>query len=264
MAAPAFLHAADALRQHGGAEIADRDLGGSVSRRYALGDAKGDVARAARDVEQRLSGLRIEPIDEGILPQPVHAARHQIVHQVIALGYRRKDGVDQRRFFFRRHVAIPEGRGLFPSVHGLRIAFPVTIQLPLAMPELPEVETVRRGLAPALEGRTLASLVARRGDLRIAFPERFAERLQGRRMIALRRRAKYLLLDLEGGETLVMHLGHVRPLHHPRRHGVFKKARPLSQQDAGRRQRRRASTIMWCSKPTRARASFSPITGGLA
>ncbi len=75
------------------------------------------------------------------------------------------------------------------------------------MPELPEVETVRRGLAPALEGRALAELRLRRGDLRIAFPPRFAERLRGRRMLKLRRRAKYLLLDLDGGETLVMHLG---------------------------------------------------------
>ena len=75
------------------------------------------------------------------------------------------------------------------------------------MPELPEVETVRRGLAPALQGRTLVEVVVRRRDLRIAFPARFAERLTGRHMLKIRRRAKYLLLDLDGGETLVMHLG---------------------------------------------------------
>ncbi len=75
------------------------------------------------------------------------------------------------------------------------------------MPELPEVETVRRGLKPALEGHVVAALSVRRRDLRVAFPERFAERLKGRRMVSLRRRAKYLLLDLEGGETLIMHLG---------------------------------------------------------
>ena len=75
------------------------------------------------------------------------------------------------------------------------------------MPELPEVETVRRGLQPALEGHTLTDLSVRRGDLRIAFPTDFAKRVRGRRMLKLRRRAKYLLLDLEGGETLVMHLG---------------------------------------------------------
>src|SRR5262245_22988663 len=78
---------------------------------------------------------------------------------------------------------------------------------PFAMPELPEVETVRLGLAPALEGHVLDDLKVRRGDLRVAFPTRFAERMRGRRMISLRRRAKYLLLDLDGGETLIMHMG---------------------------------------------------------
>jgi formamidopyrimidine-DNA glycosylase len=75
------------------------------------------------------------------------------------------------------------------------------------MPELPEVETVRRGLAPALEGHVLTRVAARRADLRVPLPERFAERLTGRRMLRLRRRAKFLLLDLDGGETLIMHLG---------------------------------------------------------
>ncbi len=75
------------------------------------------------------------------------------------------------------------------------------------MPELPEVETVRRGLAPALEGRTLARVDARRADLRVPFPRAFAKRLTGRKVVHLRRRAKYLLADLDGGETLIMHLG---------------------------------------------------------
>lgn len=75
------------------------------------------------------------------------------------------------------------------------------------MPELPEVETVRRGLAPAMEGAEIVRAEARRADLRFPFPERFAERLTGNRVLALRRRAKYLLADLAGGETLIMHLG---------------------------------------------------------
>jgi formamidopyrimidine-DNA glycosylase len=75
------------------------------------------------------------------------------------------------------------------------------------MPELPEVETVRRGIAPALEGRTILRAETRRGDLRRPFPERFAARLQGRKVVALRRRAKYILADLDSGETLVIHLG---------------------------------------------------------
>ncbi|WP_020179414.1 bifunctional DNA-formamidopyrimidine glycosylase/DNA-(apurinic or apyrimidinic site) lyase [Methylopila sp. M107] len=75
------------------------------------------------------------------------------------------------------------------------------------MPELPEVETVRRGLAPVMEGRRLEKVEARRPDLRFPFPERFAERLTGREIVSLGRRAKYLLVDLDDGETLVMHLG---------------------------------------------------------
>lgn len=75
------------------------------------------------------------------------------------------------------------------------------------MPELPEVETVRRGLALVLEGRRLVRVEQRRPDLRIPFPPRFAERLTGRRVLGLRRRAKYLLLDLDGDEVLVAHLG---------------------------------------------------------
>ena len=75
------------------------------------------------------------------------------------------------------------------------------------MPELPEVETVRLGLAPAMEGHTLTGAETRRGDLRVPFPKDFAARLKGRKVKALRRRAKYILADLDSGETLVIHLG---------------------------------------------------------
>jgi formamidopyrimidine-DNA glycosylase len=75
------------------------------------------------------------------------------------------------------------------------------------MPELPEVETVRLGLAPVLEGYHLTDVQTRRGDLRIPFPQDFIARIKGRKVIALRRRAKYLLADLDSGETLVIHLG---------------------------------------------------------
>jgi formamidopyrimidine-DNA glycosylase len=75
------------------------------------------------------------------------------------------------------------------------------------MPELPEVETVRWGLAPALEGARVLRVEQRRPDLRFPFPPDFARRLTGRRVLGLRRRAKYLLADLDSGETLVMHLG---------------------------------------------------------
>lgn len=75
------------------------------------------------------------------------------------------------------------------------------------MPELPEVETVRRGLEPAMVGARLASIDQRRPDLRFPFPKRFAERLTGQRVEGLRRRAKYLIADLDGADLLVMHLG---------------------------------------------------------
>src|SRR5918911_952384 len=75
------------------------------------------------------------------------------------------------------------------------------------MPELPEVETVRRGLEPAMVGARIVAVEQRRPDLRFPFPDRFAERLEGQEVTALGRRAKYLLADLSSGEVLVMHLG---------------------------------------------------------
>ena len=75
------------------------------------------------------------------------------------------------------------------------------------MPELPEVETVRRGLAPVMEGARFAKVVAHRRDLRWPLPKDFAARLEGRTVVGLGRRAKYLLADLSSGDVLVMHLG---------------------------------------------------------
>lgn len=69
------------------------------------------------------------------------------------------------------------------------------------------METVRRGLEPVLTGRTIVRADVRRADLRWPFPPRMAERLTGRRIDALRRRSKYLLADLDGDETLILHLG---------------------------------------------------------
>jgi formamidopyrimidine-DNA glycosylase len=75
------------------------------------------------------------------------------------------------------------------------------------MPELPEVETVRRGLAPHLVGRRIARAKPNRADLRFPFPARFAARLKGRRVDALTRRAKYILAHLDDGNVWVTHLG---------------------------------------------------------
>ncbi|AVA20100.1 bifunctional DNA-formamidopyrimidine glycosylase/DNA-(apurinic or apyrimidinic site) lyase [Rhizobium sp. CB3171] len=75
------------------------------------------------------------------------------------------------------------------------------------MPELPEVETVRRGLAPSMEGALLAELELRRNDLRFPFPAEFSRLVSGRGITSLSRRAKYLLIDLDDGMTIVSHLG---------------------------------------------------------
>jgi formamidopyrimidine-DNA glycosylase len=75
------------------------------------------------------------------------------------------------------------------------------------MPELPEVETVRRGLVPKLVGRRIVRLVQRRRDLRVPLPARFAQRVEGRTILGIDRRAKYLLLRLDDGNTLIAHLG---------------------------------------------------------
>ena len=75
------------------------------------------------------------------------------------------------------------------------------------MPELPEVETVRRGLAPVLVGHRIRRVVANRPDLRFPLPERFNEQVSGQTVLKLERRAKYLVAVLDGGNALVMHLG---------------------------------------------------------
>jgi len=75
------------------------------------------------------------------------------------------------------------------------------------MPELPEVETVRRGLQPVMEGARFAKVEARRGDLRWPLPKDFAARLENQKVQGLGRRAKYLLADLSSGDVLLMHLG---------------------------------------------------------
>lgn len=85
------------------------------------------------------------------------------------------------------------------------------------MPELPEVETVRQMLEPAMRGARFRRVIVNRPNLRIPFPDRFADRLRGQTVNAVSRRGKYLTIDLSSGETLIMHLGmsgwfHVAPI----------------------------------------------------
>ncbi len=77
----------------------------------------------------------------------------------------------------------------------------------MAMPELPEVETVMRGLIPVLVGRSIVGVELRRSSLRFPFPPKFAARLKGRQVLGLRRRAKYILVNLDDGKCLLVHLG---------------------------------------------------------
>lgn len=75
------------------------------------------------------------------------------------------------------------------------------------MPELPEVETVRRGLAPVMENATIKSLVLNRPDLRFPFPADFSAQVRGQKVLSVGRRAKYLTVDLDNGQVILMHLG---------------------------------------------------------
>ena len=97
------------------------------------------------------------------------------------------------------------------------------------MPELPEVETVRRGLTPVLEGARLSRVRINRPDLRFPFPERFVERLEGATVLRIDRRAKYLLMPLSTGETWVTHLGMTgRFTLDGRQLGEFEEAAPIA------------------------------------
>ena len=75
------------------------------------------------------------------------------------------------------------------------------------MPELPEVETVRLGLVPAMEGQTIASTRLFRRDLRHPFPEGFAQKVKNAKILSLGRRAKYIIATLDSGVAIIMHLG---------------------------------------------------------
>ena len=121
------------------------------------------------------------------------------------------------------------------------------------MPELPEVETVRRGLQPAMEGSKILKAEARRKDLRFPFQKDFIARLEGQTVTGLGRRAKYLMADLGSGDVLLMHLG---------MSGSF---RVLEGEAATRRANstiraaRIARTITWCFTCRRVPRSCSTI-----
>jgi formamidopyrimidine-DNA glycosylase len=135
----------------------------------------------------------------------VDACGHQVVHQIVPVRDGRKDAFDATGFFLPRHILESEGNFLF--VHDRNIGEGPCRGYMRLMPELPEVETVRRGLAPAMEGKRILHVETRRGDLRFPFPEKFSQRIAGARVKRLGRRAKYLVGELSNGEALIMHLG---------------------------------------------------------
>lgn len=104
-------------------------------------------------------------------------------------------------------ICIPGRIGVDPDHGANYAALRIRRQEESGMPELPEVETVRRGLVPVLEGQILARVEVRRPDLRWPLPERMDARLRGQRVGTLGRRSKYLLVPVESGETLIVHLG---------------------------------------------------------
>ena len=127
------------------------------------------------------------------------------------------------------------------------------------MPELPEVETVRRGLQPAMEGSKILKAEARRKDLRFPFQKDFVARLEGQTVTGLGRRAKYLMADLGSGDVLLMHLG-MSGSFRVRRRTTATRRRANSIIRAART----ARTIMWCFTCRRARPSSSTIRAASA
>ncbi len=103
------------------------------------------------------------------------------------------------------------------------------------MPELPEVETVMRGIAAQLEGRVIRRAALARGDLRRLIPPGFALRLTGARVIGFRRRGKYILMRLAGGDSVLIHLGMSgrMAIHGPRRGPSAGEARASGDGDGG-------------------------------
>ena len=122
------------------------------------------------------------------------------------------------------------------------------------MPELPEVETVRRGLQPVMEGSKIVKAEARRKDLRFPFQKDFVARLEGQTVTGLGRRAKYLMADLGSGDVLLMHLGMSGSFRVVANDGA-----PARRANSTIREATTARMIMWCFTCRRAHRLSSTI-----
>jgi formamidopyrimidine-DNA glycosylase len=196
------LGASNTFREHIAVDVADEDSGLATAPPRRTCNAKGDIARAPRHIQHPPAWPGVQPLHHRILPQPMDTAAHEVVHQVVPPCHGREYLSHQALLFGLGHVAEAERCScVWGIAHGAR-----TYSIG-RMPELPEVETVRMGLRPVLEGHRITHVETRRGDLRVPFPKQFVKRLTGREVISLRRRAKYLLADMDSGETFVIHLG---------------------------------------------------------
>ena len=211
VAQPRIAHARRANIEHRGVDIDKRGMG---KRPRPFLKAQRNVARATRNVDmlQAFVPRRVCHGDEDVFPCPVQAARHQVIHHIIFAGDMMEYIIDPRLLLPQSDNFIAKGDGLCLVIQeGVRhrgdTSERVREKLGKAMPELPEVETVRRGLAPALENAVIDHVTLHRADLRFPFTPHFARRLKGAKITAVERRAKYLLFGLDTGDTLLAHLG---------------------------------------------------------
>ena len=152
----------------------------------------------------------------------MNANGHDVVHDVILAGNAGKYAVHHSSLLVFGHFLVAKMRGLLGLVRHQALPFVKTrtsYRCPGArynatlatkerkVPELPEVETVRRGLQPVMEGFVIEKSDVRRPDLRWPFPKNMSDRLAGKTVLQLGRRSKYILADLSSGETLIIHLG---------------------------------------------------------
>src|SRR3546814_407866 len=141
-------------------------------------------------------------------PGAVHSSRHGCIHQIISGCHIAEDAADHAGLFTGVHIAIAEGCCFTHALSSSQVLQPPQRLLsPFLMPELPEVETTIAGLRPVLEGQVLTSVEPRRADLRWPIPLDLRQRLTGATVTGLSRRAKYGLIAMDRGDTLIFHLG---------------------------------------------------------
>src|SRR6185437_6701660 len=195
-------------------DVAHHDMAGLAG---AAEEAPRDIAGAARQVEQPLARPRFETRDQLGLPAAMDPAAHQVVHQVVTAGDVIEDVANETCLgvlghFAKSEIGLARLRGAAMLARHLKKLAQASLLRQTAgpfaiMPELPEVETVVRGLDRALTGKQLERLDLARPDLRSAIPPGLAAHIAGKRIERFSRRAKYILMHFEGGGVVIAHLG---------------------------------------------------------